>query len=304
MPDAPTRSPAFAGGRPGTGIPLILPARRCRRATAILAGAARRGPRRGPLRVDGSASTAPHRPCDDLGSTNGVLVDGAPIDRPTPVDSASVLVRGTSTLRLRRPPPHGLAAIAGGDGREIRPTSRPRSAPEQVVEVACPAAPPERHRARVPWLAPSCPSPSGSDLALFLGPQLLVFALLGPVMLLASALGDRWGAGRAARRDTATHAATVSRAREQLAAALADERSRLDRAHPDPQAVLATVERRMPGLWVGDDRLVVRLGIGETPTRVAWVEDGTRSHPWAAGTAGHRLAPGGRVPRRRGSRRR
>ena len=73
-------------------------------------------------------------------------------------------------------------------------------------------------------------------------------------------------------------------ARDRLASALAVERLRLDRLHPDPQAVLATVEHRMPGLWVGDDRLVVRLGVGETPTRVAWAENGTRSHPSAAGT--------------------
>ena len=135
----------------------------------------------------------------------------------------------------------------------------------------------------MPWLAALVPIPVGVGLALFLGPQLLAFALLGPVMLLASALGDRWGAGRGARRDLAAHAAAVGEARDRLAAALAVERLRLDRLHPDPQAVLATVEHRMPGLWVGDDRLVVRLGVGETPTRVAWAEDGTRSHPSAAG---------------------
>src|SRR6478736_5623690 len=113
---------------------------------------------------------------EDCGSTNGVTVDGVRVRSVTRVDARSTIVVGSSTLRLRR---------AGGAG------------------------PPERHPARVPWIAAVAPVPVAIALAFFLGPQLLLFAALGPVSLLAGALGDRWGAGRAHRRELAEHAAAL-----------------------------------------------------------------------------------------------
>ncbi|HSO63535.1 MAG TPA: FtsK/SpoIIIE domain-containing protein, partial [Ornithinibacter sp.] len=218
---------------------------------------------------------------EDEGSTNGVLVDGRRVVGPVPVDAASLVVAGSTALRLRRAAGPGLPVVAGGDGRVTVPEPRAPAADSGPVEVECPAAPPERHRARVPWVAALVPVPIGAGLAWFLGPQLLVFALLGPVMLLASALGDRWGAGRAGRRDGASHDAAVQRAKARLAQCLAEERARLDRAHPDPHALLSAAEHLLPGLWGGDARLSLRLGIGEVATRVVWRADGRPTHPTA-----------------------
>ena len=60
-------------------------------------------------------------------------------------------------------------------------------------------------RARVPWLAALLPVPVALVLAAFLGPHLLAFALLGPVLVLGNAVGDRVGSGRSHRKARADH---------------------------------------------------------------------------------------------------
>ncbi|MFL6166309.1 MAG: FtsK/SpoIIIE domain-containing protein [Ornithinibacter sp.] len=219
---------------------------------------------------------------EDRASTNGVVVDGAPINTVTPVDATSTVVIGSTTLRLRRAGGPSPPARLPGDGT-VQVTSAPGAATALTdVRVARPEAPQERPRGRVPWLAAVAPVPVAIALAFFLGPQLLLFAALGPVSLLAGALGDRWGFGRARRRELATHALALEQARARLAAALRSERERLDRAHPDPAAVLATAERRVGGLWSSGGSTRVRLGLGDVPTRVVWVEGTTEIRPPAA----------------------
>ncbi len=218
---------------------------------------------------------------EDLASTNGVVVDGLPIEAVTTVDTASTVVIGSTTLRLRRAAGPGVPARHPGDGT-VRVSPTPSAATDPTdVQVTCPAAPQERHRARVPWLAAVAPVPVAIALAFFLGPQLLLFAALGPVSLLAGALGDRWGFGRARRRELAAHALALELSRARLTAALRSERERLDRAHPDPAAVLATAERRLGGLWSGAGSARLRLGLGDVPTRVVWVEGTTPTRPRA-----------------------
>ena len=216
---------------------------------------------------------------EDRGSTNGVTVDGVPADTWVTVDAASTLVIGSTTLKLRRAGGAGPPVRYPGDGTVRVSPAAGSSTSCDDVEICAPAPPPERHRARVPWLAAVAPLPIAIVLAAFLGPQLLLFAALGPFSLVAGALGDRWGSARARRRELASHAAADAGARARLAAALRIERERLDRAHPDPAAVLAIAERRLGGLWSGRGTARVRLGLGEVPTRVAWVEGNTRSRP-------------------------
>ena len=216
---------------------------------------------------------------EDQDSTNGVLVDGVPVRGPTPVDTSSAIGMGASTLRLRRAPGRGGPVVARGDGRLLVPSTGPSPSTTDTVEVACPEPPPERHRARIPWVAALVPLPVGLGLAYFLGPQLLAFALLGPVMVLAGAVSDRWGTGRARRRDAVGHAEAVRRAGERLEQALAEEGARLDRDHPDPHAVLVMAERRSSRLWGGAADIPLRIGSGRARTAVTWVEGGARTRP-------------------------
>ena len=219
---------------------------------------------------------------EDCGSTNGVAVDGARVQGVATVDASSTVVAGATTLRVRRTGGPGPPVTLPGDGTvRITPGAGPPESTDDI-EVHGPAAPAERHRARIPWLAALVPVPVAVALAFLLGPQLLLFAVLGPLTLLGGAVSDRWGSGRARRRDRVRHAAAVARARSRCAEALTSERERLDRSHPDPATVLATAEQHRAGLWRGGGAALVRLGLGDVPTRVVWVDGSSRARPTAA----------------------
>jgi S-DNA-T family DNA segregation ATPase FtsK/SpoIIIE len=219
---------------------------------------------------------------DDCGSTNGVVVDGRRVDRPTAIDVRSTVEVGSTTLRLRRACGAGPPVRCPGDGTALITLSQSPPVVGDDLEIGCPAAPPDRHRARVPWIAALAPVPVAIALAVFLGPQLLLFAALGPVSLLAGALGERLGTRRRHRRAVAAHALEVATARARLADALRGEVERLDLAHPDPARVLSTAEQRRAGLW-GGSSACVRLGRGELATRVVWVDGASRSRPVVGG---------------------
>jgi S-DNA-T family DNA segregation ATPase FtsK/SpoIIIE len=258
-PDAgrarPLRPPGFdVGRRPGAGMRLEDPALS-----------------RVHARVEVDAAGVVVR---DLGSTNGVRVDGTPRTGAVTVDTASTIVLGSSTLALRRPSGAGLPVEHPGDGTAVlTPAPRP-GGDAPTVRVEAPPDPSPPTPARVPWLAALAPLPVALVLAAVLGPQLLAFALLGPVMVLGTAAGDRWSARRARRRAVTAHAADLEAARERLAAALAQERRERHRAHPDPHVVLDRVERRLVGLWSGR-AATVRLGLGEVSARTEWATGGT-----------------------------
>ncbi|MFQ6172806.1 FtsK/SpoIIIE domain-containing protein [Oryzobacter sp. R7] len=211
----------------------------------------------------------------DAGSTNGVLVDGRPLVEPSPVDSGSTLVLGASTLRLRRRPGAGLPTTVTGDGRLVLRPVAGRAEDDSEVVVEAPRPPGERHRPRIPWLAALLPVPVAAVMAVVFGPQLLAFALLGPVLMLGTALGDRLGSGRSHRRAVAEHVVATAAARGRLDRLVAEEVVRLDHDRPDAAALLRRAELRLPGLWARSD-LRVRVGHGEVATRVVWTDGTTR----------------------------
>ncbi len=218
---------------------------------------------------------------EDGSSTNGVVVDGRRTEGPTAVDTSSTIVVGASTLAVRRRAGAGLPVHGSGDGRlTIRPSRGPRPV-EPAAIVTAPEDPGERRRTRVPWVASLVPIPVAGVLALVLGPQMLAFALLGPTVMLGSALADRWGAGREHREARAAHVAAATEARRALAAHLARECARRRDSRPDPHRVLRTAEHRLPGLWQHPSPQALRLGLGDLPAETTWVEGATRTHPTA-----------------------
>ena len=161
---------------------------------------------------------------------------------------------------------------------------RPRHAPvTDEVEIACPAAPPERTGTRVPWVAAVAPVPVAIALAFFLGPQLLLFAALGPVSLLAGALGDRVGSRRQHRRALAAHEREIELGpRQPGRRPAAASASASTGPIPTPPGCSPRPSSVEPGCGAARPACV-RLGTGELPTRVAWVEGTARSHPLVGG---------------------
>ncbi|WP_205859641.1 FtsK/SpoIIIE domain-containing protein, partial [Phycicoccus flavus] len=219
----------------------------------------------------------------DLGSTNGVQVDGAPAADGLPADTSSTIRLGASTVRIRRAPGPGMPVDHPGDGTAGVVPGRLVVPDLAAVVVEAPPPPTEPPRHRLPWVAALAPLPVVAVLALLMGPRLLVFAVVGPVAVLASSLADRVGGRRRHRAALARHEVATAEARERLADAVAAETTRRAVRHPGPDEVLARAEHRLPGLWGGPDDLTVRLGLGDVPSRAAWRADGVL-HP---GTAEH-----------------
>ncbi len=244
-----------------------------------------RHPRDG-LRLDDTAVSRRHARVDvgpegirvtDLGSTNGVVVDDVAIRTPTDLDTGSSVVIGRSHLRLRRASGAGLPVHHPGNGTVTVATAAASPARGPASTVEAPERPPTPTPSRIPWVAALVPLPVAAVLAVVLGPQMLAFALLGPVMVLASSVGDRWSGRRRRTQAAAEYEQGLAAARDAFREALTHERCRRLEAHPDPHAVLRRAERRLPGLW-GSSVPAVRLGLGDVVADTTWRE-GNRSEP-------------------------
>ncbi|KGN40404.1 FtsK/SpoIIIE domain-containing protein [Knoellia aerolata] len=213
----------------------------------------------------------------DLSSTNGtrcgdvVLEPGGWID----VDGSGLIAAGDSLLRLVRGSGATAPTRVRGDGRVAVNRSPRARTPEVRATVTAPTPPTPPHRGRVPWVAAALPLPFAGLLAVLFGPQLLAFALLSPLMLVGTVVGDRWGGRREHTRALALHGEELEQRRAELATWHDLEREARWHDAPDPATVLAVAtgpgtriwERRPGGADVGR----VRLGVGALPSRTGWV---------------------------------
>jgi S-DNA-T family DNA segregation ATPase FtsK/SpoIIIE len=219
----------------------------------------------------------------DLGSSNGSLLDGAPIgDRSRDWPTGAVLRLGASALTLAGPGAPPLALEEGPDGRRrLRPVPR-MTAPSPDVEMQFPRPPAPPPRRRLAWVAVALPAVGGVAMAWLLDtPTFLFFALLSPVVALGTWLSERWSGRRSGRREAAVHALAVQAAQIRLAEAVRSDVRAAEVAHPDLAALTTAARRRTALLWnrtPGDeDALNLRIGSGPGPTRVIRIEgDGAR----------------------------
>ena len=214
----------------------------------------------------------------DLGSANGSrLRTSTGTSRlgaaPVPWPVGGIVSVGASAVRLTGPSGVPLDCRPAPAGRvRVSPLPAPGTAVPEVV-VPFPAAPAERPRRRLGWVAVAVPAVAGLLMAWLLAtPQFLFFALLSPVVAVGSWLSDRVSGGRDRRRSLSDHRAAQEAAEARLTAALARAAAVLDEAHPDPAALVVAARRRSSPLWSrtesGRGPVVVRLGLGPGPTPV------------------------------------
>jgi len=210
----------------------------------------------------------------DLGSANGLEVDGELVSRASFPDRGTVTVGDTALRIVLLPRPAGVTAEASRRAGGPVPFNRsPRVEPRYTGEsFTMPAPPVQREPNPLPWLAMAAPVLLGIVLAALMSrPILLLFALMSPIMLLGNVLMHR-------ARDRRTLARSIGRFEERLAAlsrdveaACAREReTRLTEA-PSADEVVHAVTSRGPLLWTRRPEhwsfLNVRLGVGAMPTR-------------------------------------
>ena len=213
----------------------------------------------------------------DLGSTNGTRIRSGPGTPSTVAAVAQNLPLGTyvtlgdTTLCVTGVSTPPASVTVGGDAGLLvnRPPRLDVPPPERVDLAPLPAL---AMRGSVPWVAAIIPALGGVALAWFLHtPQFLAFALLSPLVLLATSLGDRVGSGRGRRRGRAA-------LRYQLTAATAAHTALTDaeiafrrRSHPDPATLLVTAVTPDARVWErrrdDGDFLDIRVGLGTFPAR-------------------------------------
>lgn len=208
----------------------------------------------------------------DLGSTNGTSVDGHAVDEDgTALVPGAVLRMGDSFVSLCATG-EAPAAVRASPGGELLVNRPPRERPTVATsEVQFPVRGSGHPPQRMQWIAAAVPALAGIGLAVALhSPQFLIFALMSPVIVIATSLGDRLHWRRSRRRDATTFGRLESSARASVRAGLAHEVALRRRAAPDPATVhdIATA----PGvrLWErhrGDaDAFTVRLGLTDLPS--------------------------------------
>ncbi|PKW27137.1 FtsK/SpoIIIE domain-containing protein [Phycicoccus duodecadis] len=211
---------------------------------------------------------------EDLGSTNGVLVDGRRAEGRVALDTSSVVVIGSTTLRVRRAPGARVALVHLGDGTALVTPSLAAPGPVAGADVEVPPSPADPPAPRLPWVAALVPLPVLAVMAYFLGPQLLAFAVLGPLAVLATHAVERRRARAERAAGSRRHTEATAAARARAAAVLDAERAARHRAHPDAAVVLARAESTLPGVWSGAAGRTLRAGLGDVPAHTRWVEAG------------------------------
>ncbi len=208
----------------------------------------------------------------DLQSTNGTTVDGHPVGADGTALTPDAMLRvGDSFVSISatdEPP----AAIRTTPGATLLVNRPPRvRAPVGCREVIFPVRGGGRHPQRVQWIAALVPAMVGVALALAMhSAQFLVFALLSPVVVLATSLGDRLHWRRTRRRDASSRRQREARARAEVAAGLHREVALRRRAGPDPAAARSIAATPGIRLWerrrTDADALTVRLGLTDLPS--------------------------------------
>lgn len=209
----------------------------------------------------------------DLGTTNGTFLDGVPAVATLPWGPGQILAVGATRIACRpavgAQPVAALTAADGALGFSRPPRVRRNPVPADVRVPLPPRAP---HNRRLPLSASLIPVVMGGVMAIVMGPVMLLFALMGPVMAGVTMMEDR----RSGRRDYVQARAAFAtemdgleqRLAVQHAASLADRRA----VAPDPVELVERAEQHSAALWErrsgDDDFLSLRLGLADMPSRL------------------------------------
>ncbi|NYG07741.1 S-DNA-T family DNA segregation ATPase FtsK/SpoIIIE [Phycicoccus badiiscoriae] len=209
----------------------------------------------------------------DLGSTNGTRLDGARVGAdPQSLRVGSTVQAGDTMLAIRQAGEVPAALSPRPDGTTTV-NRRPRLlSPPIPVTIVLPSPPVQPGRSRPPWIAMLLPVPFAAALAVFFGPMMLAFAVMSPLVLAGTALGDRVGSKRRYAAEHAAYEGHLGAARERVAAACEEESRSLRRSLPDPCEILAITTLPSARLWErrrGDpDSLMVSIGRCTRPATV------------------------------------
>lgn len=200
----------------------------------------------------------------DLGSSHGTLVNGRVVSSAVEVTSGDVISIGATAFDVQASSQVEQGSTRRRDG--VVDFSRPpRVAPEPVRrEIRFPVPPEEISSRRFPIVATLAPLVLAGAMAYFVGPIMLVFALVSPIMMIA----NRWEDKRTGRTDLAeamdAYAKEVDEAVESATLSYETLLARRLAAQPDVRSLAARAATLDPRLWERrtEDQDFLRLRIG------------------------------------------
>ncbi|MGH8907531.1 MAG: FHA domain-containing protein [Egibacteraceae bacterium] len=221
---------------------------------------------------------------EDVGSTNGTFVDEQPIQEATAIHPGTIVRAGASLFQVRPPlrgdadtRPDDAGGLAFNRPARIRPASR-------EVRVALPAqpSPPEPHA--FPWVQVIVPLVIAVAAALIRQqPGFLLFALMSPVLVIASSMSSRRRDARRSKRDTDRYTAELATAEERIAQAAAREITESRQQFPDPATLGAIATGPSQRLWerraYDPDALLLRVGVADRPASIVITSSGSGDVP-------------------------
>ncbi|MFN2560953.1 MAG: FtsK/SpoIIIE domain-containing protein [Jatrophihabitans sp.] len=226
----------------------------------------------------------------DLGSTNGTRVDGRPVPATgSELRPGCLISMGDSLLTIAGPLDAPATLQAGPDGSLSVLGSPRRRSSGLDAEIVLPIRP-DRSRPRgVQWVTALLPAAAGGAIAWFAhSPQFLLFALLSPLMMVSTALGDRLHWRRSRRRDAATFRQRRAETERRIADGLGRETADRRLVAPDAATVRGAACLPSCRLWErrrrDDDFLDVRLGTADLPSTLQ-IRDGASVAPAATLTS-------------------
>jgi len=208
----------------------------------------------------------------DLGSTNGVFVDGTDAQQAAAAGTGALIRMGGTLLQTQLSVRPAGAFAPDGTGHLVRVSPPTPSIDRQEHAPPHPGPPPERRRRPLPLVSAVLGGVVGGSLAIVLrSPIYLAFAALGPVTMLGTAISDRWTGRRSHRKEMASYREALAAYRDGSAAAMRADRRAAWRTWPDPATLLRWARSGDARLWSrtsgNPDHLQLAVGTGSRPLR-------------------------------------
>ena len=205
----------------------------------------------------------------DLGSKNGVVINGTAITTPTLLRPGQTAEIGDLTLAIRD---HVRAVEALASRNRVEFNRPPRVArPYGGVDIELPAPPDRPRRQRIPMISALLPVLLGIGMYFLIGPIGAVFMLLSPVLLIGSVIEARRTGQYEFKEALVDHGTMIAEQVEYLEAQRIEEvRSRF-RELPGAGELGGIVRSLSDRLWerAPDDAdfLQLRVGTAQLPSR-------------------------------------
>ena len=209
----------------------------------------------------------------DLSSTNGAMLDGVALGSGSHDWPIGGMVRLGSTVLTLVDTGDIPASLRTAQGTRLVNRASRQLADSDAEVIQMPGVPGANAAAKLQLLAATLPAVGGGVLALVMhNAQLLLFALLTPLMMIGTALGDRVTGRRSRRREVARYRTRKRDADAEVDRALDLEARRRRTEHPDPAAIMRTASLPDHRLWErrrrDPDHLDIRLGLTVAPSRL------------------------------------